>query len=140
MNDLPDLVREELNTSIYERKDSSIIISAIKNLGVSPSRFFINFFENYTGPFWSEKLGYELLDLVEANPNIIKQTRICRELYKFPAKYIVLTELTAGQVAVLNSTTDEVLEVDFEGGDELLRRGDLKPRWFSFREFLIDYF
>tara|TARA_B100001559_G_C16494100_1_gene619882 strand:- start:941 stop:1363 length:423 start_codon:yes stop_codon:yes gene_type:complete len=140
MLDLPKSLLDELKEPTYKRDDSSVVKAALDELGLSPSSLFVEFFETYEGPFWSEKLGYEMLDIISESPNMVEHTTLCREQYEFPAEYLVLTEITTGQVAVLNVSTDQVYEVDFEGGDELLKNAQLKPRWLSFREYLTDYF
>lgn len=58
----------------------------------------------------------------------------------FPKKYLVLTEMEANEVIVLNSLNDKVYRVDFEGGDEKLLNEDLEEDWESFEEFLVTYF
>lgn len=140
MIDLPESVKNELSDSAYDRADPEEVSRALEMFGVNPPVFFVDFYKKYEGPFWSEKLGYELLDLVEDCPNIVGHTKLCREQYEFPNQYLVLTEITTGQVAVLNAETDQVFEVDFEGGDVLLKKGELEPRWNSFKEFVVDYF
>lgn len=39
-----------------------------------------------------------------------------------------------------DTNTDKVYNVNFEGGNELLMKGELKEDWSSFDDFLIDYF
>lgn len=140
MLDLPKSLLDELKDPIYKRDDSRVVKVGLDELGLSPSSLFVEFFGTYEGPFWSEKLGYEMLDIISQSPNILEHTALCKEQYGFPAEYLVLTEFTTGQVVVLNISTDQVYEVDFEGGDELLNNGQLQPRWLSFREYLTDYF
>jgi hypothetical protein len=41
---------------------------------------------------------------------------------------------------VLDTVTDKVFTVSFEGGDELLIKGELKETWPTFYEFLKAYF
>ena len=51
---------------------------------------------------------------------------------------MVLSEMSANAVLVLDTVTDNI--VNFEGGDELLLRGELKETWSSFFDFLKAYF
>ncbi|PGD46374.1 1,3-beta-glucan synthase regulator, partial [Bacillus toyonensis] len=67
-------------------------------------------------------------------------TIIARKEHGFPNKYLVLTEMTANAALVLDSVTDQVYSVNFEGGDELLLSGKLKESWLTFYLFLKDYF
>lgn len=64
----------------------------------------------------------------------------CRIEHSFPMHYLVLTEMVANKVIVLNTLDDKVYRVDFEGGDEKLLNGVLQAEWQSFEEFLIAYF
>lgn len=53
---------------------------------------------------------------------------------------LVLSEMSANAVLVLDTVTDKVYIVNFEGGDELLFKGELKETWSSFFDFLKAYF
>jgi len=72
--------------------------------------------------------------------NIEYYTIIARKEHGFPNKYLVLTEMTANAALVLDSVTDKVYSVNFEGGDELLLNGELKESWPTFYVFLKEYF
>lgn len=48
--------------------------------------------------------------------------------------------MTANAALVLDSVTDKVYSVNFEGGDELLLNGELKESWPTFYMFLKEYF
>ena len=109
-------------------------------MDISPSEEFIQFYTTYAGPFWEEALGIELMDIIEDNNNILKSTNICREEHGFNKKYLVLTEMSANELIVLDSDTDKVYRVNFEGGDELLKNGELQEEWSSFTDFLKEYF
>lgn len=99
-----------------------------------------SFLLNFAGPFWEETLGMEFLDIVEDEINIESVTMECRIEHSFPVHYLVLTEMVANEVIVLNTLDDKVYRVDFEGGDEKLLNGVLQAEWQSFEEFLIAYF
>ena len=79
--------------------------------------------------------SYELLDIIDEENNIEYYTIIARKEHGFPNKYLVLTEMTANAVLVLDSVTDKVYSVNFEGGDELLLNGELKESWPTFYMF-----
>lgn len=140
MSMLPNDLEEVLSDNIYLRSNKDEVIRAIKELDVKPSKEFIQFYTTYAGPFWEETLGVELMDMVEDNNNVVKSTNICRSEYGFNEKYIVLTEMSANEVIVLDSDTDKVYRVNFEGGDELLKKGELHEKWSSFSDFLKEYF
>jgi hypothetical protein len=140
MNILPNGLEEVLSDNIYLRSNKDEIIKALKELDVSPSKEFIQFYTTYAGPFWEEALGVELMDMIEENNNIVKSTNICRDEYGFNKKYLVLTEMSANEVIILDSETDKVYRVNFEGGDELLQKGELNEEWNSFSDFLKEYF
>ncbi|MGE5628390.1 MAG: SMI1/KNR4 family protein [Solirubrobacterales bacterium] len=140
MSILPNGLKEVLSDNIYLRNNKDEVIRAIKELDVNPSKEFIQFYTTYAGPFWEENLGVELMDMIEDNSNIVKSTNICRNEYGFNKKYLVLTEMSANEVIVLDSDTDKVYRVNFEGGDELLKKGELHEKWSSFSDFLKEYF
>ncbi|MNR45433.1 hypothetical protein D3C85_1642790 [compost metagenome] len=48
--------------------------------------------------------------------------------------------MSTGAILVLDSITDKVFEVDFEGGQDLLVYGELEMSWSNFYELLKDYF
>ncbi|MBR1736425.1 MAG: SMI1/KNR4 family protein [Firmicutes bacterium] len=138
--DIEEKLRYVLKDEIYKRNDKSEVLAAFERLNVKVSNIFGKFYMNYEGPFWSENMGTELLDIINGDANIEKLTIICRGEFDFPKKYLVLTELTVGEVIVFDSISDKVFRVDFEGGDEMLREGKLKAEWGSFEEFLSEYF
>jgi len=140
MSKLPKSLKEILNDTIYSRNNRDDVIKAIKELGINPSEEFIQFYTTYAGPFWEETLGIELMDIIEDNNNILKSTNICRDKHGFNKKYLVLTEMSANEVIVLDSESDKMYRVNFEGGDELLKNGELQEEWSSFTDFLKEYF
>jgi hypothetical protein len=140
MSKLPKELEQILSEKIYKRKQKVEVTDTINRLGVTVSDVFVEFFETYSGSFWSQVVPYEMLDIVEDEPNIELSTVICRKEYGFPKQFLVLSELSTGAVLVLDSETDKVYEVDFEGGTDLLFQGKLKESWPSFTEFLKAYF
>jgi len=48
--------------------------------------------------------------------------------------------MSVNEAIVLDTETDKVYRVNFEGGDELLKEGALKEEWSNFNNFLKDYF
>ncbi len=136
---IPQQVAKSLQGSENLRRDKEVVGKALTRLGGEHLLLKI-FFETYEGSFWSEHLGCELLDIAEGDESIETSSKICRDLFGFPLQYFVLTRLSVGQVVVLDVERDLVYEVDFEGGDAMLLRGDLPQRWGSFEAFLIDYF
>ena len=140
MSKLPKGLEEILSDTIYSRDNKEDVIKTIKELDVNPSEEFIQFYMTYAGPFWEETLGIELMDIIEDNNNILKLTNICRDEYKFNKKYLVLSEMSANEVIVLDSYTDKLYRVNFEGGDELLKYGELEGEWNNFIDFIREYF
>lgn len=129
-----------LDSDTYARENPDEVIQTFQRLRVNVSKDVEDFFVNFAGPFWEETLGMEFLDIVDDEVNIESVTMECRMEHSFPEYYLVLTEMVANEVIVLNTKNDKVYRVDFEGGDEKLLNGVLQAEWHSFEEFLIAYF
>ncbi len=140
MQALPNCLEEVLEEDIYIREDKDQVNEVINRLGVEVSNTFREFYHRFAGPFWDEHVPYELLDIIDEENNIEYYTIIARQELGFPNKYLVLTEMTANAALVLDSVTDKVYSVNFEGGDELLLNGELKESWPTFYVFLKEYF
>ena len=140
MSKLPKGLKEILSDAIYSRNSKEAVIKAINDLDINPSEEFIQFYTTYVGPFWEETLGIELMDIIEDNSNILKLTNICRIEHGFDKKYLVLTDMSANEIIVLDSQTDKVYRVNFEGRDELLKKEELEEEWSSFTDFINEYF
>lgn len=137
---LPKAVELALSDPVFHRVDGDIE-GVLKRLGVNPSRDFGEFYSTFIGPFWSKGLGIELADIIDGESNIESLTIQCRSQFGFPNRMLVLTDLSAGDtVHVLDAETDQMFVVDFEGGEELLIRGQLEPRWMTFADFIQAYF
>lgn len=137
---LPAGLDEVLGKEIYERKDSLVVKNALMKLDVGVSNTFRDFYERYAGPFWEEHVPFELLDIVEEENNIVSYTLISRKVHDFPKEFLVLSEMSANAVLVLDAITDKVYIINFEGKDELLLKGELMESWTTFYEFLEEYF
>lgn len=140
MSILPVKLHKVLEDDIYNHEDKGEVDEKLLNLDVEVSDTFREFYYRYAGPFWEEHVPYELLDLVDDDINIESNTLIVREEHKFPSKYLVLSEMSANAIIVLDSVTDKVYSVNFEGEDELLIKGELKENWTTFYDFLKEYF
>ena len=140
MQALPNCLEEVSEEDIYKREDKDQVNEVINRLGVEVSNTFREFYHRFAGPFWDEHVPYELLDIIDEENNIEYYTIIARQELGFPNKYLVLTEMTANAALVLDSVTDKVYSVNFEGGDELLLNGELKESWLTFYVFLKEYF
>lgn len=138
--DIIEKLREVLDADTYARKDKNLVIQAFQRLKVNVSELVIEFYNNFAGPFWEETLGMELLDIVDDNVNIEFMTNECRRVHSFPDRFLVLTEMCADEILVLNTVNDKVYRVDFEGGHEDLLSDKLDEEWQSFEAFLTDYF
>lgn len=137
---LPDRLNEILGEQIYKRENSNLVQAALIRLGVETSGAFLEFYKNYAGPFWEEYVPFVLLDLIDEENNIESYTMLSRKEHSLPKQYLVLSEMSANTVIMLDTVTDEVYLVHFEGGDELLIKGELKESWSSFFDFLQAYF
>ena len=133
-------LKEVLDSSTYIRENPDKVIQAFQRLGVKVSKDVEEFFVNFAGPFWEETLGMEFLDIVDDEINIESMTMECRREHSFPVHYLVLTEMVANEVIVLDTLDDKVYRVDFEGGDEKLLSGALQAKWESFEDFVAAYF
>lgn len=140
MNVLPNKLGLFLEEDIYKREDKGKVKEVLTNLGVEVSDTFSEFYHRYAGPFWEGHVPYELLDIVDEENNIESNTIVARNEHGFPKKYLVLSEMSANTVLVLDGITDKVYSVHFEGGDEQLLNGELKETWSSFYAFLKEYF
>ncbi|MES5939445.1 MULTISPECIES: SMI1/KNR4 family protein [unclassified Bacillus cereus group] len=140
MHALPNRLEEVLEEDIYKREDKDQVNEVMNRLDVKVSNTFREFYYRFAGPFWEEHVLYELLDIIDEENNIEYYTIIARKKHGFPNKYLVLTEMTANAALVLDSVTDKVYSVNFEGGDELLLNGELKESWPTFYKFLKEYF
>ncbi|MGG3193085.1 SMI1/KNR4 family protein [Priestia aryabhattai] len=140
MKMLPDKLNQALEEKIYIREDKTLVKDALARLEVKVSQTFIEFYNRYAGPFWEEYVPFELLDLVDEENNIEAYTLICRKEYGFPKQYLILSEISANAVLVLDTLTDNVYIVNFEGGDGLLLKGELEATWPTFSDFLKSYF
>ncbi len=137
---LPAKWLSKLSDPVYRRTDPAQVQAALTRLGVSPSDRFVEFYTHFRGPFWSDDIGVQLADMVEDEESIESLTNDCRATFGFPHKFLVLTPLSAGvTVHVLDTETDKVYVVDFEGGERLLIDGELDHTWNSFSDFLDEY-
>jgi hypothetical protein len=135
-----DRLDEVLVKEIYKREDRILVKDTLIRLGVGASDTFREFYNQYAGPFWEEHVPFELLDIAEEENNIESYTLISRKEHGFPKQYLVLSEMSANAVLVLDTVTDKVYIVNFDGGDELLLKGELEETWSTFFEFLKAYF
>ncbi|OXM85375.1 SMI1/KNR4 family protein [Paenibacillus rigui] len=137
---LPDGLENILEEDMYKRQNRNVVHEALTRLGVNVSNAFRQFYNTYAGPFWEENVPFELLDIAEEKNNIESYTYIVREEHGWSKQFLVLSEMSANTVLVLDTLTDKVYKVNFEGGDELLLSGELQESWSSFYDFLKDYF
>lgn len=125
----------------YFREDASIVDEALSRIGVAPPRSFVDFYRSYEGAFGSDYTGFVLQDIVRGNEgSIVRRTEICRQVHGFQPQHLVISDVCGEAILVFDSIKDGVYNVDFEGSDELLKKGALKPQWNSFEEFLNAYF
>jgi hypothetical protein len=133
-------VLPQLDDPIYAGRDPSLVDRALERLGVVVPEGFAAFWRRYEGGFSSAETGYELLDLCAGTPSVVSQTEDCREVRGFPQHILVLSDLLGLAALMYDVRTDQVFNVDFEGGDQLIIRGELDPEWDTFDDFLHYYF
>jgi len=137
---IPGNVELKLSNGAWHRSPESQVEAALEELGTSANSEFGSFYTKYWGPFRSEHTGMELLDIVEQAENVLTNTRAVRDEYSFPSRFVVVTSPSAGSVVVYDINTNNLYDVDFEGGDELLLSGKLAPRYTSWNDFISQYF
>lgn len=138
---LPECVESNLIDDCYKCDRKDAVLATLDKLQITPSNTFIEFYAKNCGAFGSPKLGYELLDIIEPFDYCIEAATLSlRQNHGFPKNFLALTELYGGAILILDAASDDVYEVDFEGGDQLLFQGNLKPNWNSFFDFLEEYF
>ncbi len=131
-----------LNALTFRRSAIDEVAAGLGRLGVAKDSQLGAFFLRYAGPLASPNSGFELLDLIgeDGQHSVESSTALVRSRLAWPDRYLVLTGLLAGGVMVYDITTGHVYDVDFEGGDALLKDGLLEPRYPSFVEFLRFFF
>jgi hypothetical protein len=137
---IPMNVEAKLSDELWKRKNDAGLDDAFAELGIESESEFAEFYRRYWGPFHSATLGYELLDVVEQDESVRSSTQAVREEFGFEDRFVVVSTLTGMSVLVYDVKTGSIYDVDFEGGDELLRTGELEPRWNSWNEFISIYF
>lgn len=131
-----------LSGKAFRRSVTDDAVASLSRLGVPKNSQFGSFFLRYAGPLASPNTSFELLDLfsVEGQASVEASTSLVRRRFGWPDRYLVLTNFLAGGVMVYDIATEQVYDVDFEGGDAQLKDGRLKPRYASFLEFLRFFF
>lgn len=137
---IPVKVKQKLSDQVWKRSNQSGLGNGFLELGIPSSDPFREFYSSFQGPFRSDKSGYELLDVIDQEESIVANTRVVREEFKFPRRYVILTSMNGLAALVYDLETGCVFDVDFEGGDKLLVEGQLTPRWQSWWEFAVEYF
>jgi hypothetical protein len=143
MSQIPECVTKSLDIATYGRPTGQLadVAAAIGYLGLSQDSLVAAFYAKYRGVFDSANVGYDLLDLIEGQrESVLASTKVVRDKYGFAARFIVLTAMLGLAVLIYDVETDRVYDVDFEGGERLLKEGKLEPSWDSFGDFLISYF
>jgi hypothetical protein len=113
---------------------------ALSSLSIPGTSLVASFFMQYRGGFYSPKFGHELLDLVDGAENVLQMTDDCRTLHGLETRFVAITTMVGLSIYIYDIVTDEVFDVDFEGGVELLVERQLSPKWRTFSEFLVAYF
>lgn len=129
-----------LRGKIFQRSAHAEVTACLDRLGVAEESQFGSFFLRYEGPLASPCTGFELLDLLGDERSIESSSLLVRQRFAWPDRYLVITNFLAGGVMVYDVSTEQVYDVDFEGGDALLKDDRLEPRYSSFLEFLHFFF
>jgi hypothetical protein len=137
---IPDKVEQRLSDSLWKRPDEERLDAALASLGIVGTDDFAQFFRRFWGPFRSDSIGHELLDVIEQDESILSNTKTARQELGLPERFVVVSTLNGLSVLVYDAQSGLVYDVDFEGGDELLKAGQLPPRWRSWNDFVSDYF
>ena len=137
---IPLSAAAKLSEPLWLRPVTSRVATVFTEFGIDPESNFAEFYSKYWGPFRSKSTGLELLDLVEQDESITSNTRAARDHYCIPKNLLVITSLLGGAGLVYNTNDGAVYDLDFEGGDEALYRGEIRPRWADWNEFLEIYF
>lgn len=137
---IPTTIERKLGNHVFHRTILTQLDNAFLELGISSSDPFREFYTQFQGPFASNRIGYELLDLIEQEESILSNTRIVRTKFDFPQRYVVLTSMNGHAILVYDIASSSIFDMDFEGGDKLLIEGRLPARWHNWWEFANDYF
>lgn len=125
----------------YTRDRPECVSESLHRLGVQAPASFVDFYARFKGPFGSATSGYLLLDLCAAGDDgIVAATGEARAHFALPEEMVVITNLLGGEVLVYATDTDEVFEMDFEGGERVVSSRSVAPRWRSFSDFLASFF
>jgi hypothetical protein len=124
----------------FRRTDSESVDRAIDALTANQCESLRRFFRHFRGPIGSDVIGYQLLDILEDTPSIVTATNAVRKQFNLGSQWIVISDLFANSALLYNAEEDQVYDVDFEDGIQSLIRGNLQPRWSSFRAFLGEFF
>ena len=136
------VIVSSLEDKKFLRSEPADVAAGLARLGVAEDSQIGSFYLRYEGPLSSENTGFLLLDVLGARPqeSIEAATAVVRSKYGWPERYVVLTSFLGGGVMAYDLLTEQVYDVDFEGGDALLKNDQLEPRYPSFLEFLRFYF
>jgi hypothetical protein len=130
-----------LESGPYIRSDPNGVDEAFRGLAVRPSPDVSEFYSRFEGPFTSPHSGFVLLDPCGAgvDDSLCVATHVCRDTFSLPRHFIVISAYVGNGALMLDTLTDKVFNVDFEGGIEELLQGAL-PSEGNFLEFLAGYF
>ncbi len=137
---LPHAIYSVLADPVFQRDDKIKVETALSNFPVPVNSDFAAFFRLFRGPVGSDYVGYQLLDLIEEEPCMLSSTAELKDDFDVPDHFLVMSDFLADGILVYDCSTDRVYDVDFEGGLELLLKGEGEARWESFNSFLSEFF
>lgn len=106
-----------------------------------PSLLVREYFARFGGVKSSARTGIELLDVFEGIENVVSNTKFVRAEFGFGPSHLVISSSSCGDsIYVYDSKTDQVYDVDFEGGHEAFLNGALPRISNSFEAFLRWFF
>src|SRR5262245_41528922 len=71
---IPENVEQKLSDRLWARPDLRRVDHALPKLGIADADDFAEFFRRFRGPFHSDSVGHELLDVVEQDESILSNT------------------------------------------------------------------
>src|SRR5262249_31051029 len=125
----------------YRRQQPELVDPAFDRLTNERCQLLREFFRRFEGPFSSEVTGCLLLDIVRGGKqSIVAITESVRSQFGLGCEWIVISDYLANSVIIYNTGSQHVFDLDFEGGLNLLERGELKSEWGSLEDYFTWYF
>jgi len=118
----------------HERPDE--VRAALKRLIDGDASLLREYLARYRGPIGSTLTGFQLLDAIEEDPNVVSSTECLRNEFGLGRNWVVLSDVVGDAVLMYDVDSDCVFNVDFDGGVDILLEGKLQPIAESLEAFL----